>query len=379
MAAGSYIDATNTTLPFAERWDGTSWSVEPTVAVSGAMFRGVSCESASYCLAVGVTVSSGGQETPFAETWNGTSWVVRPPPEPVGGTFPELSAVSCRVAVTWCVAVGSYDSSSASGDVPLAEIWTGQAWYVDFPPFPPPPARTEEESGLAGVSCPTVSACVAVGSAAGNPPLIERFDGISWSIQSDPAPVDVASGNNAPLQGVSCRAADACNVVGGYPAATAEEATLAEGWNGSMWSLEQTQNPGFRGSYEENLLAGVSCGAAAVCEAVGLDNTSSDETAPLAEEWNGTDWSVQSIPVLSGNEPAVSGCDTAGDEVLVAPANPSLSIQASAGVPVGGNVQAAATLTGGDAPGGQITFSLYGPSCETLYFTRTVTVTGNGR
>jgi hypothetical protein len=42
--------------------------------------------------------------------------------------------------------------------------------------------------------------------------------------------------------------------------------TLAEVWNGTVWSLQSTPN---RPSPAQNFLNGVSCGASQVCTAVG--------------------------------------------------------------------------------------------------------------
>jgi len=46
-------------------------------------------------------------------------------------------------------------------------------------------------------------------------------------------------------------------------------------------------------------LSGVSCTATSVCEAVGASYASSGEQFPLAEGWDGTGWSVQSTPAFS--------------------------------------------------------------------------------
>ena len=63
-------------------------------------------------------------------------------------------------------------------------------------------------------------------------------------------------------------------------------------------------------------------------------------------------------------------------------ATPALTTAASAGITLGGQVSDTATLAGGDAPGGQITFRLYGPgdaNCSgTPAFTDTKSVSGNG-
>ncbi|HWB69858.1 MAG TPA: hypothetical protein VG518_07760, partial [Solirubrobacterales bacterium] len=68
--------------------------------------------------------------------------------------------------------------------------------------------------------------------------------------------------------------------------------------------------------------------------------------------------------------------------VNVAKTTPTLSTTASADVPIGGSLKDEAVLAGGNNPGGQITFNLYGPDdagcAEGPKFTQTVTVAGNG-
>jgi len=60
----------------AEVWDGTSWSSRPTPnpkdpGTNGSVLSGVSCASATACMAVGHYYAG------LAEAWNGTSWSIR--------------------------------------------------------------------------------------------------------------------------------------------------------------------------------------------------------------------------------------------------------------------------------------------------------------
>ena len=63
----------------------------------------------------------------------------------------------------------------------------------------------------------------------------------------------------------------------------------------------------------------------------------------------------------SDNAPTSGRCITAGESVVVAKATPTLSTDASANVALGGSVHDTATLAGGSAPSGEISFRLYGP------------------
>ena len=94
-------------MTLAERWNGTSWTVQSTPNRSGAAesyLEGVSCTSAITCTAVGYERFP---PVTLAERWNGTSWTLQPTPDPIGGQSDSrrLEGVSCS-SVTTCTAVG---------------------------------------------------------------------------------------------------------------------------------------------------------------------------------------------------------------------------------------------------------------------------------
>jgi hypothetical protein len=84
----------------------------------------------------------------------------------------------------------------------------------------------------------------------------------------------------------------------------------------------------------------------------------------------------------ANNATAASLCDVEGESVLVNPVTPTMATQASASVAAGGMITDTATLSGGVAPTGSITFSLFGPNDATCtaaaVFTSTKAVAGNG-
>lgn len=110
---------------------GTGWVIQPTPIPSGTTtshLTGVSCTSASACTAVGFYSTSSGSRA-LAERWNGTSWKIQPTPSSANPEdFLLLFSVSCTSA-TSCTAVGS------SGGRPLAERWNGTSWKIQ--PTPP--------------------------------------------------------------------------------------------------------------------------------------------------------------------------------------------------------------------------------------------------
>jgi hypothetical protein len=57
------------------------------------------------------------------------------------------------------------------------------------------------------VSCISIDACTAVGSTSSSTGFAERWDGVTWSVQPDPA---LSAFDSSELDGVSCASATAC-------------------------------------------------------------------------------------------------------------------------------------------------------------------------
>ena len=205
----------------------------------------------------------------LAERWDGTSWSVQPTPNP-SGIGAGLTAVSC-VSASSCVAVGGYINNS-SRDAALAERWNGSSWTIQ--PLSVPGAVA---SDLFGVSCVSAAACTAVGSyrtSSGGHTLALHWNGSGWAVQSTPNPT-----SGALLLGVACGSSVACTAVGGYTNSASRLATLAMSWNGSSWATQPTVDP----AGSDSQLRAVSCPSAATCTAVGESAPNSAFTRPLVE------------------------------------------------------------------------------------------------
>ena len=169
---------------------------------------GVSCPSPRACTAVGSYYNRAIVQVTLAERWNGTSWTVQAPGPPVRppvvANAPTLNDVSCPSTMV-CIAIGSY--YRGSGDVTLAERWNGRSWAIQ--PIPDP-ATTNYPGGLV---CTSPSTCTAVGMFFTDHyfTYAERWDGLRWTIQATPNP---ATATDSGLYGVSCTAAMACTAVG---------------------------------------------------------------------------------------------------------------------------------------------------------------------
>jgi hypothetical protein len=177
----------------------------------------------------------------------------------------------------------------------LAERWNGTEWSIQSTPNPSGAKATAFEGG---VSCLSSTECVAVGTYTNSTgtelTLAERWNGTEWSIQSTPNPLE---GKEVHLKAVSCTSSSACIAVGKYSLGSILEKgslkTLIERWNGTEWSIQTVPTA-------EASLNGVSCTSSTACTAVGKHEKFS--SGPLAERWNGSEWSIQSTPFLTGGE-----------------------------------------------------------------------------
>jgi hypothetical protein len=266
-------------LPIAESWDGMAWTLQSVELPSdpppfGTLdeLNAVSCASATDCMAVGNDATGTGE--PLAEQWNGTSWQIEDTAIPPSGGG-DLTGVSCA-SVTSCTAVGS-DGAGA-----LAETWNGSTWAID--PTPNPVGGFD--AGLTAVSCPAARQCTAVGSytATGGAPTLTLAEGLRagrWEIENTPSPAAVTYST---LAGVSCPSVRSCTAVGSDGDSGDLLSTLAERLHRGRWAIEPTPNAA---GATDSLLTAVSCPSRRACTAVGSsnDNYAGDNT--LVERYSG--------------------------------------------------------------------------------------------
>jgi hypothetical protein len=192
---------------------------------------------------------------------------------------------SCwKPAVLLCL-VGALFASVGSLTMP-AFASSSSPWVIAHVPQP------AGGGGFDGVSCPTVTTCVAVGyqnAGPGTEPagtLAEAWNGNDSRIQPTPNPAGFDSGE---FNDVSCTSATFCMAVGFAFSSPDTYRTLAETWNGAAWSIQATPTPGTGGH-----LDGVSCTSPTNCIAGGLSGL-----GQLAEQWNGSAWTVMPLTELS--------------------------------------------------------------------------------
>jgi hypothetical protein len=89
-------------------------------AGQGSFFSGVACQ-ATACTAVGLNLPDTGPSM-LAERWDGTSWQIQPMPAPPGAPDIDPPAVACPTSSA-CTAAGGY--TSVGPKLTLAEQWNG--------------------------------------------------------------------------------------------------------------------------------------------------------------------------------------------------------------------------------------------------------------
>jgi hypothetical protein len=352
-AVGSYEKSSGTTVGLIERWNGSAWSLQTAQALPGSnrdTLAGVACPTELSCTAVGETAGTvnGSGSTTLAESWNGTEWTLQGTPfpeEPVDFEAASLKAVSCA-GVAVCTAVGSHVGETAGSFglfVTLAES------------FAPPVAESEVATGvgeggatlngavnplgqettyhfeygkttLYGTTIPVPDAVVGAGT--GNVKVSRTISGLeagttyhyrvvatnslgttggedrtfktteyigTWKLTSTSNPAET---QNSDLWGTSCTAPGACIAVGQYEREKSTTTlTLAERWNGTEWTVQTT--PNISGA-KATVLYQPSCASTSACIAVGYSLSASGVYYSVAEIWNGTEWKLQSVPEPTG-------------------------------------------------------------------------------
>ena len=270
-----------------EQWNGSTWSIVPSPnssATDSSGLFGVSCVTTSFCEAVGYTFVGGNFDQTLVEQWNGTVWSIVSSPNVSATNDNDLYNVSCASA-SFCIAAGE---SYGAVDRTLGLKWNGSNWSMATTAN----ASPTMDDYLNTVSCKSASFCVAAGATAdtgfGDRTLIEQWNGSSWSVVASPNP----SLDAAYIDGVSCPSVTFC-VAAGFTLTAGPNTSLIEQWNGSTWSI--VPSPVTAGTLGDELNE-VSCLGPTSCEAVGKSFTSgnpNDNHVTLGMVWDGSTWALQ--------------------------------------------------------------------------------------
>ncbi|MCU1493230.1 MAG: hypothetical protein JWO62_994 [Acidimicrobiaceae bacterium] len=304
----------------------------PTISLQGGQSRAyldsVACASADSCLAVGITDNFYSQASAYAseylvERYDGHSWTIAHPSlpgvTPAVGLLPEnqLAGVSCP-STSYCMVVGTQSALSLTSGLgagaagAVVEVYNGKTWSAIRPP-------AGAGMGLDSVSCPGAGSCVVVGRS-------RNGDIVSYSYQNDRwsaltfigAAPNVDDGFNS----VSCASLSSCMVVGYAGAGTgASSHRFAELLTGRSWilAIDQAWQEGSTSGF-----AGTSCSSTRTCiaiggAAVGPWRGASTPYSPIVEMFSADQWRALPAPPGLGSSGATLGgvACTAGRCVVV--------------------------------------------------------------
>jgi hypothetical protein len=275
-----------------ERWNGAAWAIVSSPNNSGNnILYGVTCTSTLDCWAVGTYFDDDLFQRTLIEHWNGDVWSIVSSPNRGLSSPPidVLSGVAC-ISASECWAAGSNDDRNGVGQT-LIQRWDGMSWTIVDSPNP------SGSNGLFSVTCAppspqSESECWAVGETdtglGRTNTLIEKWDGAVWSLVSSPN-----SGNYNDLRGVTCPSASECWAAGTHSGATNFQ-TLIEHWNGMLWDI--VSSPNTSTTQDNFLLYGLTCTSASECWAVGYYVNDSRRYQTLIERWDGTSWVIVTSP-----------------------------------------------------------------------------------
>jgi hypothetical protein len=271
-----------TTKPLAEHWDGVSWAVAPVpTSVQSGYLTAAAAVSANDVFAVGI-----GDSGALIEHWDGTTWSVMPTPSSVTqdilyGVVADSSSDVYAVGYSFDPVTGTFR--------PLAEHWDGDSWTIQSTP-------TLSSSGaFQGVTASSSTDIIAVGLTfdpitGAAQPLVERSDGQSWSVIPTPT---LQSGGG--FTGAGSLSATDSWAVGFGSDRPGKGRSLAEHWDGSAWSRVASPSPGSAGAS----FTAIDALASTDVWAVGIYGTSNNGIfffRTLAEHWDGQIWSVVVTP-----------------------------------------------------------------------------------
>jgi hypothetical protein len=284
-AVGSAQDMNNKVTGEILHWTGSSWKLVSSSAAAGALSR-ISCTSVSSCVAIGSIGNGAKRPIALVIRWNGMAWTRMSLPNP---SKEILNDVTCTSRSN-CWIVGE---SGRTGAAMLALHWTGARWSETKTL----PADKYGED-LERITCTTASRCWALGSYYGAPlkPTVSnyqvalRWNGASWrkTWTSKPYPGGDSS-QSVGIAGVTCPAASNCLAVGAWGLPGVYSTALEDHWNGRGWST--TTPPRLRNIW----LYGLACTSSRRCWAVGsIGGLSGAKRLILAD--NGTSWTRVKTP-----------------------------------------------------------------------------------
>jgi hypothetical protein len=184
---------------------------------------------------------------------------------------------------------------------PYTDIVTGTKGFVFVPSPDAKPEDTQfaQYTGLVAIAATGANDVWAVGHdgsrEGSNMQIIEHWNGKKWSIVPSASRAGYDNCTNCRLSAVTALTIDDAWIVGSqYDWSSPDSHTLAEHWNGKVWSMVSTP-------YEEKgaYLSGVSAVTANDIWAVGGQSDKKYGSVPFVVHWDGKQWRVIPSPAMN--------------------------------------------------------------------------------
>jgi hypothetical protein len=240
----------------------------------------------------------------FAEHYDGKQWTVVPTPT-TGVNFTSFYGVAASQGEAW--AVGEYLNGSYQ-DRALIESWNGSQWSIADNPQP-----GSKRDMLFGASAASPSDVWVVGDQEGQngkfETLAEHWDGSAWTVIPTPDPG--SSGNH--LYAVDAVSPDDVWAAGMQLSGDSPDQGLVEHWDGTKWSVVTLPAPA---SADLVMLTGISATDGQVWVSGEADSPESGGQPFVAGYQDGT-WTVPHLPTIpdGANWTNLWGIQVAGGSV----------------------------------------------------------------
>ncbi len=202
------------------------------LSAAGSYLRGAAAVSSSQIWAVGYYINGTAQT--LIEKYDGTSWSQVTSANRSGASSYLLAVNKPNSATSTDVWAVGYDTSGTSGaNQTLIEKWSGSSWSIVTSTNP---GGSSASNVLQGVSGDSPSDVYAVGSyydGSKNVPLVEKYNGSSWSTVS----TGLSFSNDTYLTSVSAPTSTRVWAAGYTHDSTGNHAIIIK-WNGISWSNE---------------------------------------------------------------------------------------------------------------------------------------------
>ena len=296
VAVGYYVNQSDRPQSLVLTWNGSAWSLDDSPSLSTSTTEdnylfGVSCVTTSFCVAAGYAGSPTQQSSIL--TWNGSTWSLDDAPSLSTSASEEnfLFGISCA-SVSYCVAVGKFENSSQVTQN-LILTWAGSSWSLDDSTSLSVSPSTDN-NGIGGISCVSSRFCVATGVFSTNRSntnvrdIILEWNGTAWSLDKS-ALISAAIATYSALSSVSCTSDSSCVAAGMFSANIDVDKfqNFVLFWNGSSWSLDSSASLSTSPAHD-NYLTGVSCVDGQLCVAVGMSGGATSASQTLALMYTAT-------------------------------------------------------------------------------------------